>query len=222
MKESMKNLISSKIFKSVQAITLFLLAFGSINFLFIKIVTIENYIACLLAFGIGTILSILLFKKIFNNLIEETKKYEFLLLLVPIILHGITCYYCLHFLNEPIGPFENTGTSFLLLENFFIWVKPFDVLYQQIILIILIKKLHQYKITLRSITIMFVFVFGASHIFQVFKTDFVIGLGFLLFGLAGSFIFPFMILKVKNGYLYNFIIHLLVYDLAALLFWSFY
>ena len=46
-----------------------------------------------------------------------------------------------------------------------------------------------------------IFVFGAVHIFQVFKADVVIGLGFLLFGLAGLFIFPYMILKVKNGYL---------------------
>ena len=74
----------------------------------------------------------------------------------------------------------------------------------------------------KQITLLFVVGFGAIHIFQTLKTDVIIGLGFTLFAILGAFIFPHMILNVRNGYLYNYMIHLGVYNLAALLTWTLY
>jgi uncharacterized membrane protein YfcA len=215
-------MLSVKTKKIIKAIALFSLAFVSINFAFTKIATLENYIPCLIAFIVGTVIVSILFRDVLKDVISKTKKHEFLILLIPILIHGIVCYYCLNFLTAPVGPFENTETSFLLLNKYFIWVKPFDVLYQQIILIVLIKKLYEYKMNLKNITILFFVFFGTMHIFQIFRTDLTIALLFTLFGILGSFIFPYMILKKRDGYLYNYIIHMLVYAVAALSFWSVY
>lgn len=207
--------------KTLQAVILFLTAFGGVM-LFVKLVTIENYIACFLVFVVGIVISCILFKKTLRNIVSKTKGYEYMVLIFSLFLHLIICYYCLNFLSSPIIPFERTGISFLLLNKFFIGVMPLNVLFQQIILTILITKLYQYKMSFKNIILMFVIIFGAAHIFQIFSINLFVGLGFTFFAIVGSFIFPYMILKVRNGYLYNIMIHLLVYDIATLVFWTLY
>lgn len=131
----------------------------------------------------------------------------------------MVCYYCLVFLDRPVLPFESSELSFLLINNFFVWVKPVDLLYQQLIIMVLIKTLYEYGMSLQRIITLFVVIFGIAHGVQLFWMPLPIALGFLVFSIVASFIFPVLVLRVRNGYLYNIVIHLLAYDMAALLFW---
>ncbi|MFA6520431.1 MAG: hypothetical protein WCT44_02365 [Candidatus Paceibacterota bacterium] len=163
------------------------------------------------------------FKKVFTEVIQRTHRHEFIILVVlPLIFHGITSYFILNFVDQPAWPFESRGISFLLMNNFFIYAKPLEIFVQQLLITILVTKLYQSGMSLKKIITLFVVFFGAIHIFLIFKADTIIGLGFTFFAILASFIFPYMLLKVRNGYVYNFMIHLAAYDIAALLTWSLY
>jgi hypothetical protein len=211
---SMINLNINKIFR---AIVLFVLAFGITSLVPTQVITMDRYILNILFLSVVTILIIIYFRRDIKDIIERTKKHEFGLLLVSVILHFILSYIILSFFKQSILPFESFGASPLLMNNFFIWVKPFDIFVQQLLIVLLVKKLSECGMSLREITILFVFGFGLIHIPQILKTDLVVGLSYILIAIIFSFIFPRMILRVRNGYLYNYMIHIGFYDLVALL-----
>lgn len=209
--------------KIIKAIVLFAITFGSTSLIMTQVITMDRYILNIFFLSITSLCIIFYFRKTLKDLINKTRFYEFcLLILISLIIHFISSYFILNYLNQPIWPFNNRGTSFLLMNNFYLWAKPFDVFLQQLLIVLLVTKLHQYKLTLKQITWLFVLGFGVIHIFQIFKTDIIIGLAFTFGAIISSFIYPYMILKVRNGYIYNFMIHLGIYNIAALLSWMLY
>ena len=200
-----------------------MVAFAVVALVPSQVIKMDRYILVIFFLLIMASVCIFYFKNEFRDIVEQTSKREFILLIITtLLIHGICTYYIIKFIAQPIWPFDSHGTSFLLMNNFFVWAKPFEVFVQQLLIILLVTKLHQSDMSLKKIITFFVFAFGAVHIFQIFKTDIIIGLGFTFFAILASFIFPYMILRVRNGYVYNFMIHLVAYDIAALLAWSFY
>ncbi len=209
--------------KTIQAIALFIFAFALTSLTMTQVITMDRYLLNIAFLSIVTIGLVFYFRKTLIGLTSKTTKYDFIFLLaISLAVHAVSSYFILTYLGRPVWPFDSNGTSFLLMNNFYLWVKPLDVLVQQLLIILLVTKLHQYKMSLKQITALFVFGFGAIHIFQIFKTDLFIGLGFTGGAIISSFVYPYMILKVRNGYLYNYMIHLGIYSLAALLAWGFY
>jgi len=209
--------------KIIKAIVLFAITFGSTSLIMTQVITMNRYILNILFLSIVSPCLIIYFKKTLINLISKTRKSEFIFLIgISLIIHLISSYFILNYLNQPIWPFDSRGTSFLLMNNFYLWAKPFDVFLQQLLIILLVTKLHQYKLTLKQITMLFVLGFGVIHIFQIFKTDIIIGLAFTLGAIISSLVYPYMILKVRNGYIYNFMIHMGIYNIVALLSWMLY
>lgn len=209
--------------KIIKAIILFAITFGSTSLIMTQVITMNRYILNIFFLSITSICLILYFRKSLKDLIIRTRKSEVVFLIgISLIIHLISSYFILNYLNQPVWPFDSRGTSFLLMNNFYIWTKPFDVFLQQLLIVLLVTKLHQYKLTLKQITMLFVLGFGVIHIFQIFKTDIIIGLAFTLGAIISSFVYPYMILKVRNGYIYNFMIHLGIYNIAALLSWMLY
>lgn len=205
--------------KIQKAVLWFILGFAFTSLVPTQIVTMDKYIVNVIFLSLCIIWLVTYFKNDFKIVVRNTKKFEYLLLIASLVIHAIVVYYILTFLDKPILPFNSTGASPLLMNNFFIWVKPLDVFVQQLLIILLVSKLHMYHMSIKHITALFVFGFGLIHIFQVFKTDAFVGIAFAVIAIIFSFIFPNMILKVRNGYMYNYLIHLGVYDLIALLVW---
>lgn len=166
---------------------------------------------------------IIFFKKDLLKLLKLTKWYEPIILVsTSILVHGITSYLVIHYFNQPSWYFESRGSSFLLMNNFYIWAKPIDVMAQQLLIVLLIARLSELKMNLSQITKLLVVGFGGAHIFQLFRTDLFIGFLYLLVAVLFSFLFPWMILKVRNGFIYNYMLHLFVYNLAAVIAWGLY
>lgn len=139
--------------------------------------------------------------------------------LFAVVIHFFVCYICRGYFETPSGPFDPTSISFLALSPFFIFVKPIDIILQQSFITILVKKMSQLHISLRHTQLLFLLTFGMFHMFQLTRTYWVIGTLFFGFALFGSFLFPYMIIKKKNGIVLNSIFHLLAYDAMAVLFW---
>jgi hypothetical protein len=162
------------------------------------------------------------FRTTYTTLFKETRWYIFLFASFSIVAHVAISYFILTYVDRPVWPFSDRGTSFLLMNNYFVWAKPFDVFVQQLLLMWLITRLYANGFSLRQLITFFVVAFGSIHIFQILKTDVTIGLLFTLGALMLSVVCPYLLLRVRNGYVYNYMIHLGMYDLVALLAWLLY
>lgn len=197
----------------------FVLAFGFIWLIMIKVIKMDRYLLNIFFLLTFSLLVVNIYKNKFIEIYTNLDKKYLFLLLLSLIVHVITSYLILSNLTKPVLPFKPTGISFLLINSFFIWVKPLDVFVQQLLFILLIKELSILNISSKKITLISLIGFGFLHIFQIFNTNFIMGIAFTLVALVFSIIFPYLILKVKNGPIFNYVIHLGVYTIAALLSW---
>jgi hypothetical protein len=207
----------------IKPIVIFIAAFAVTSLVPTQIITMERHILVitflLLVFACITYF----FRKELFQIVRSTKKREwFILIGLSLFVHAATSYFVLTYLDQPLWPFDSEGTSFLLMNNYYVWAKPFDVLIQQLLIILLVLKLDSLQMSLRNITTLFIAGFGLIHIFQILKTDVLIGLMFTGGAILSSFIYPYFILKVRNGFIYNFMIHLAIYNIAALVAWGLY
>ena len=187
----------------------------------VSIIFMQNYwlvIVLLLVILVGLVT---FFKKEISKLVKDTKWYEAVILVgSSLLIHGITSYFILTYLEQPTWQFESRESSFLLMNGYYVWAKPLDVMMQQLLIVLLVLRLIDLKMSINQITKLLIIGFGFTHIFQLLRTDLLIGLLYLITPIIFSFVFPRMILKVKNGFIYNFMIHLAVYNIAALLAWT--
>ena len=208
--------------KALKIILLWLLAEALVWIPFHNLISYNNLLVATLYFLFFSFLTLVLFKDIFKNLVINTKTKNYLLLIASLLLHGAIYWICNNYLNEPTELIKNSPASYTLVNNYFLWVKPIDILLQQLMLIVLVTKLHENKVSLKSIIIAVAIIFGAIHIDSLQRMEIIPALILTVSATAMSLVIPYMILRVKNGYLYNLMIHLAFVDIAALLFWSLY
>ncbi|MEI7578532.1 MAG: hypothetical protein WCJ58_00675 [bacterium] len=207
-------------YKVIFTTVIFASVFGIISLTSSQIITMDNYILNIIFLSLVALIIILCFSHTFMQIYQKLDKTWLLFLLLSLTIHFTASYLILFYIKRPLWPFSTTGSSFLLLNNYFIWAKPIDVFVQQLLITLLVTRLAELKLKAKSITTIFIFGFGIIHIFQIFKTNLLVGLGYTLVALIFSVVFPYLILKVKNGSIYNYIIHLGAYTLAALLLWT--
>ncbi len=196
---------------------------GLISIIPITVFTIERPFWILIYLVIVAALIIGFARKDITRLLFQTKWSDAVLLLsVSLFMHALTVVVIKNFAIQPHWPFDSRNASFLLFNNYFIWTKPFDVFVQQLLIILFVLRLKKHSLSLRSITWIVFFLFGVLHLFQILRTDVLIGLLFTATAIVFSFVFPFTILKVRNGYIYNYMIHLAMYNIAALIAWFLY
>jgi hypothetical protein len=207
----------------IRAIFYFIASFSFTSLVQTQVIKMENYLWVIAFLLVSAVVIYYLFHKELLELTRNsTVEYLTVLISLSLVLHLATSYIVIHFFNQPTWPFDNRGASFLLMNNYYIWAKPFDILVQQLLISVFIIKLQKYGMNLKKITILMSVGFGTLHIFQILKTSLVVGLSFTVVAIGFSLIFPYLILKVRNGYAYNYVIHLAVYSFGAVLAWGLY
>jgi hypothetical protein len=90
--------------------------------------------------------------------------------------------------------------------------KSFDIFLQQLLVIALVLSFHLKGYSLRSVSVWCAVLFGGAHLLLVLggKNVFYVTL-FTTCATMASFVFPYLILRVKNGFIYSYLLH-----------WSFY
>ncbi len=207
----------------VTSIIFFALAFGFVSLTETQVITMEKYIPVMIFLILVSIITLLLFKDVTINYFKNLNwKRSLILISSSLLVHFLVSYVVINFFPRPEWPFSSKGASFLLMNNYYVWAKPLDVFVQQLFILLLVLRLSKFGLSLKNITILFMFGFGLIHIFQIFKTDLIIGLTFTVGAIVSSFIYPYMILKKNNGFAYNFMIHLLMYNIASILAYTLY
>ncbi len=209
--------------KNIHLLLTFILIFGITALVPTQVITMERYGWVIVFYLAVAGLLLYSFYPTYAAFVSRTRWYEFLLLIVlSLMAHGLVSYCIINFVERPDWPFSDKGTSFLLMNSYYVWAKPFDVLVQQLLIIWLTTKLYANGLTLKQIITFFLIAFGSIHIFQVLKTDLVIGLLFTAGALVSSVLYPYLLLRTRNGYIYNFMFHLGLYNVAALVAWLLY
>lgn len=209
--------------QNIKSFLVFVSIFGFASLVPTQIITMERYGLVILFYLTASSFLLYAFRSTYKLVFRNTHWYEVVILVIlSFTIHGLISYYVITYLERPNWPFSDRGTSFLLMNNYYIWAKPFDVLVQQLLIIWLIAKLYANGLSLRQIISFFLVAFGSIHIFQVLKTDWIIGLLFTFGALISSVVYPYLFLRVRNGYLYNYLIHLGIYNVAALAAWLLY
>ena len=208
---------------SIKSTLWFTVGFGVMWFITARVITNDRYIPTAI-FLLSVVLGMAkYFRKELYQITKNTNFYEiFTLVGTSLLIHSVTIYCIRNYVQQPAWPFDSRGSSFLLMNQYYVWAKPIDVLVQQLLIVLLVTRLNDLGASLNQITRLFVIGFGLIHIFQIFNTDLVVALAYALMAIIYSYIFPRMILLVRNGYIYNFMIHLATYNLAAILAWTLY
>lgn len=209
--------------KNIRSFLLFVGIFGFASLVPTQIITMERYGLVIIFYLTAIGFLLYSFYPSYKSFFQNTKWYEEIgLLSLSLTVHLLVSYLIINFVERPDWPFSDKGASFLLMNNYYVWAKPFDVLIQQLLIVWLTVKLSASGLSLKQIIIFFVIAFGSIHIFQVLKTDWVIGLLFTAGALVSSILYPYLILQTRNGYIYNYMFHLGLYNIAALAAWLLY
>jgi len=73
---------------------------------------------------------------------------------------------------------------------------------------------------MRAMALLLGVLFGIAHLASVERIDLNITLVMTFATTIFALFMPNIFFKLKNGYLYNFMIHILLVDLAALMYWG--
>ena len=205
---------------NVKNLLIFITIFSFASLVPTQIITMGRYGLVIVFYLAVTSLLLYAFRSVYKPIFQQTSWYKLVgLLSLSLAIHGLVSYLLITYAERPDWPFSDHGTSFLLMNKYFVWAKPLDVLIQQLLIIWLTTKLLANRLSLKQIIIFFMFAFGSIHIFQTLKTDWIIGLLFTGGALISSVLYPYFLIHVRDGYIYNYMFHLGLYNLAALIAW---
>ncbi len=173
-----------------------------------------------LHFLLFTILSIILFKKELIPLVDGFTIVPFALLFLVIMI-TIGVYFLSHsYLTRPTKLIEKYPREFFLAMDYrYMFSKSFEILFQQVMVVILVLLLWEEGLNIVSICALFATVFGIVHIPLIRTEGWFFGCFFTVSSALSGILFPPLILKVHYGFVYTYTIHWVYYTVSGVFFW---
>lgn len=201
-------------------IILWIICFASVCSTFNIFITRNNPFIALIYFLCITGIIIFRYKKSFIDLTHKINKKQSFTLILLVCIH-ISTYFLTHkILGKPSGIGIEDNISFLEMNNYFLFAKPLEVILQQAFILALIFILQKHKMKMNTIITVLFLLFGGMHMFLIISMDIVFALYFTFFGLCASYLFTLIITKIRNGFIYSLALHMIFYEISALVFWS--
>ena len=105
-----------------------------------------------------------------------------------------------------------------LATSWYFLPKSIEILFQQLLVLALVLVLSAKQYSLRKISAYCAILFGGTHILLVLggvPTGYVIR--FMIAASVFGFVFPYLLLRVPNGFAYSYIVHWLYYALSVVM-----
>jgi hypothetical protein len=118
---------------------------------------------------------------------------------------GVTLYYGYVLPAEGIA--IATNPDFLRGGPGYLFVKTIEILFQQVLIMLLILTLASYRDDIWFVSKAYAAIFGIAHIALIPKLGLAYTLLFFGAALMSACIFPYIILRIKNGFVYSYIAH---------------
>jgi hypothetical protein len=113
---------------------------------------------------------------------------------------------------------ESWTPEFVVATPWYFLPKSIEILFQQLLIVALVLALAAQNCSLRRISLCCAILFGGMHILLVFggvPIQYVIR--FMISAAAFGLLFPYLILRVRNGIGYSYIVHWLYYAVSVVL-----
>jgi len=118
---------------------------------------------------------------------------------------------------------RNPYEQFLTLDYRYLLSKSFELLFQQIMIVLLILTIYDVAPALIHVIVVYGVLFSLAHlpIYPFIGTnEKVFRVLYLVASITSAVLFPVLILRVELGFVYAYAIHLSFYTLSALLLWA--
>jgi hypothetical protein len=198
--------------KTFRISLLWFFGFFSVMLFFYKSIRFEWTIIAIIYFIFLSWLMLVFQRKIYQTIFKKTNIFGYITVFLALVIHFSTALIGQKMLWEIK---TDSSVSFLNFDTYFVYAKPFDVLFQEIIIIWLIYTLHMnYTLLRKTIGILIVF-FGVSHTILIYFMWAFWGIYFTVFAVIGSIILPILITRFRNGWAYAYALHLCFYSVSA-------
>ena len=171
-------------------------------------------------FFIWAIISVITFWSVYKKWLRFDSHiwvYAVLSLGSAILLGGLIHVFSL--LPVVSGPLLSSYSDILYASPWYFLPKSFEILVQQLLVTVLILELYFRFNTLNSVIKGYALCFGGAHIVLYLLNG--APAPYSLFMTSGaflsSFIFPYLIIKVRGGFVYAYMIHFVFYFILAML-----
>jgi hypothetical protein len=103
------------------------------------------------------------------------------------------------------------AVDFLVGGPGYVLTKIIEILFQQVLIVALILSIASYKNDVLFVAGVYAALFGVAHLALVPKLG--VPLTILFFGLAllSAVVFPYLIMKVRNGFVFSYMVHWVAY-----------
>ena len=182
----------------------------------------EKWVWVAAVFLVFTFLAITYFRNVLPVVDISSLKAPLLTIVIVFLLTFLMYYLCRRFLKKPVKLIKNNPASYFIKMDYrYLLCKPFDLLFQQVLILVGVLWLTQRGLSLWGVIAYFIFLFGLLHFIWIKRAGKLFGRYFFISSLVGAIIFPILILKVEGGFIYSYLAHFLFYTLSALFFWVF-
>jgi hypothetical protein len=153
------------------------------------------------------------FKKIFTEDISPIRFEEAFAFFLVLLFTFFSLNYYL-----PISSALFKDLPFLVMDPRYVLVKFIEIIYQQMLALLLIVNLYKEDRNIRKVQIIFILVFSIIHLLLAFILPIIWVFIFALGSVLAGIIFPWQILKHKNGYFLSLMTHWVFYLLIFLIY----
>ncbi len=121
------------------------------------------------------------------------------------------------------GPTVSTYTDIIRATPWYFLPKSMEILVQQLLVSVLVIELYEHYKSLKAVIIGYAICFGGAHIILFFfnhssaQYSTIMTTGAFL----SSFIFPYLMLKIRGGFVYTYALHFAFYIALAAIFHAF-
>ena len=124
----------------------------------------------------------------------------------------------LSFLPTPVGPEIAPYSDLLFASPWYFVPKFFDILLQQLLIVVLVDTLSKYFHSFYTLSIVYAFLFGLAHVaiyaFSAAPRPYAVIMTLSAF--LSALVFPYLIKRINGGLMFTFLIHFLFYIVLSL------
>jgi hypothetical protein len=124
--------------------------------------------------------------------------------------------------RRPVGLIARHPEEFYLRMDYrYLVPKTFEVLFQQLVIVVLTLLLAATGLSLTGVVLGFLCIFGLLHLPMLRIVRKAVGLSYGIASVTLAAVFPILILRVDSGFIYSYTAHWFFYTIAALVAWVF-
>lgn len=211
-------MISGAITTEIALLILFFI--GAREFWFkMDINMIKNHIYSAIYFLFWSIVLFLVFEPWLSDIITEFNIVPIIILVFLFLVSSLIYYLLKHKLKPPKKLMKRyPKEKFLTLSYRYLFSKSFDILFQQMAVVIAVIMLAKSGVDFVTLTFGFALVFGFLHA-RIVQKEGSIGWIYVIASTFAGIIFPYLILEVNYGFIYTYILHWMYYLLLGVYFW---